>query len=96
MFKRIQKFLTRGRKGGVTAPPPKPEYDFSKPFRIAIPVIVEVPLGPLDNFSERAQKQILDKITELQKQTRKAMFHPMPNGTLRLYVPEEGVKETVN
>lgn len=97
MFKRLQRWLVGKRKGvAKTAPPPKPQYDFSKPFRIVVPLVVEVPLGPLETFSERAQKLILDETAELQIKTRKAIFHPMPDGTLRLYQPEEGVKESVN
>jgi hypothetical protein len=97
VFKHVRNYLVGKRKGvAKTAPSPAPQYDFSKPFRIVVPVVVEVPLGPLETFSERAQKMILDEMTELQKKTRKAIFHPMPDGKLRLYQPEEGSKESVN
>lgn len=98
MFKRLRSWLVSRRKGARKSAPPPPlaKYDLSQPFRIAIPVIVHVPLGPLETFSERAQKTILEEMAVLEKKTRNAIFHPMPDGTLRLFQPEEGVKETVN
>lgn len=97
MFKRFLAILLRKEKKlTLSSTPTSQELDLSKSFRIAVPVVVAVPIGPLDTFSERAQKLLLDEIANLQKRIRTAMFHPMPDGTLRVFTPPEDKKEVKN
>lgn len=96
MFKRIKTFLFGNPERGGIAPPPPPEYDFSKPFKIVVPVVVEVPLGPIESFSERAQKALMDELAVASKTASTAMFHPLPTGKLKVFIQEAGKKETVN
>lgn len=95
MFKRFKTWL-RGERSKQSAPPPPVEYDLSKPFRIVVPTVVEVPLAPLETFSSRARELLLAELEDLKARTSRAMFHPLPNGTLKVFLPPEGEKETVN
>ena len=96
MFKRIKGWFPGEKKGGKKLPTPPGELDMDSSFRIAVPVVVAVPISPLDSFSERAQKMLLEEIDELTKKIKVAMFHPMPDGTLHLFVPDEVKKEVKN
>lgn len=92
MFKRFfSKF-----SWGASKPPEEKKLDLKADFGIVIPVKVQIPISPLESFTERAQAAILAELADLGKKTRTAMFHPLPDGTLRVFTPSDDTPEVKN
>jgi len=89
------------KKKGVTQYdiPDKSEsrrLDVTKAFEFGVKVTAMVPILPLETFSERLIAEYENSDAEIRETLRCSLFHPQPDGTLRIYVAPKGEKGKSN
>lgn len=85
MFKKL---FGKGKGSGKTLPEPSDKLNPEADFQIGIPIIVNIPVSPIETFSERAVKALRTENIKMAKKFKGTIFQPMPNGKLRVYPPE--------